>query len=133
MAETQVEKIMRLLHCTEEEAKEVIAYDKAIDKSKASERMEHDLPPEKEKEAIKMFANTKTKKAPTVYKFDKRERKANPTKASIISELAKFLENDSENAVENLAITNAERVIAFTIGENNFEITLTQKRKPKGE
>jgi hypothetical protein len=126
--ETQTEKIMRLLKCTKEEAEDVIATDKMIDRG---ERSPYDLDPEKEKEIIKAFVNTKTKKAPTVYKFDKRERKPNATKGSIISELAKFLENDSENAVSNLNITNAERVIAFSIGDDNFELTLTQKRKPK--
>ena len=126
--ETQTEKIMRLLKCTKEEAEDVIATDKMIDRG---ERTPYDLDPEKEKEIIKAFVNTKTKKAPTVYKFDKRERKPNATKGSIISELAKFLENDSENAVSNLSITNAERIIAFSIGDDNFELTLTQKRKPK--
>ena len=126
--ETQTEKIMRLLKCTKEEAEDVIAMDKMTDRG---ERTPYDLDPEKEKEIIKAFVNTKTKKAPTVYKFDKRERKPNATKGSIISELAKFLENDSENAVSSLSITNAERIIAFSIGDDNFELTLTQKRKPR--
>lgn len=126
--ETQTEKIMRLLKCTKEEAEDVIATDKMIDRG---ERTPYDLDPEKEKEIIKAFVNTKTKKAPTVYKFDKRERKPNATKGSIIAELTKFLENESENAVANLNIVNAERIIAFSIGDDNFELTLTQKRKPK--
>lgn len=126
--ETQTEKIMRLLKCTKEEAEDVIATDKMIDRG---ERTPYDLDPEKEKEIIKAFVNTKTKKAPTVYKFDKRERKPNATKGSIIAELAKFLESESENAVANLNIVNAERIIAFSIGDDNFELTLTQKRKPK--
>ena len=126
--ETQTEKIMRLLKCTKEEAEDVIATDKMIDRG---ERTPYDLEPEKEKEIIKAFVNTKTKKAPTVYKFDKRERKPNATKGSIIAELANFLENNSENAVSNLNIINAERIISFSIGDDNFELTLTQKRKPK--
>ena len=70
-------------------------------------------------------------KKPTVYKFDKRERKANPTKAAIIAEIAQFLIENSENACENVVITNKERQIAFQIGENSYEFTLVQKRKPK--
>ena len=81
------------------------------------------------------YAKTGTRKAPTVYKLDneggKRSRKENPTKASIISELAKFLEHDSENACVEVNITNKERQIAFKIGENAYELTLVQKRKPK--
>jgi flagellar hook assembly protein FlgD len=120
MAETQVEKLMRLLQITEEEAKQVIADDKAIDKGA---RMEFDLDPQAEKEAKKM-ANTGTRKVTKT----ERKRKENPTKAHAIGEIAQFL---MENGYEMVNITNAERQIAFKIGENDFEITLTQKRKPK--
>jgi hypothetical protein len=93
-----------------------------------------DLSPEKEKEA-KKYAKAGTRKAPTVYKLDnaegKRSRKENPTKSAIIAELAKFLTETSENACEMVEITNKERQIAFKIGENAYELTLVQKRKPK--
>ena len=125
----QLNRIMSGLKCDLEEAKEILAYDKAIDKAGAKERLAHDLDLETEKEAKKM-ANVRDHKAPN-YQFTKRERKANPTKGGIIAELAKFMENDSEFAVADLEITNKERVIAFTIGEDKFEITLTQKRKKK--
>ena len=125
MAETQVQKIMRLLQCSEEEAKQVIADDKAIDRG---ERMAFDLSPEEEKKAKKM-ANTGTRKSTkdTGEKVVKK-RKENPTKASVIAEISQFLK---ENGYENVEITNAERQIAFKIGENDFELTLVQKRKPK--
>ena len=127
MAESQKEKIMRLLKCSAEEAENVIASDKIIDKGG---RTEFDLSPEAEKEA-KKFANSRERKKPTVYDFKKRERKANPTKGGIISELAKFLSNSSEFCPENVEIVNKERQIAFKIGEDAFELTLVQKRKPK--
>lgn len=118
---------MEKLGMTPEEIQEVLAADKAIDRG---EKMDFDLSPEQEKIA-KKFANVKEHKTPTVYQFQKRERKANPTKGAIIAELAKFLEETSENACENVVITNKERQISFTIGENTFELTLVQKRKPK--
>ena len=127
MAETQKEKLMRKLNCTAEEAEDIIRTDKMIDRG---ERSPYDLDPEKEKMA-KKFANAGTRKAPTAYKFSKRERKSNPTKAGIIAELATFLTENSENACENVEITNKERQIAFKIGENLYELTLVQKRKPK--
>jgi hypothetical protein len=127
MKETQEQKLMRILGCTAEEAEDIIRTDKQIDKG---ERTPYDLDPEKEKEA-KKFANAGTRKAPTAYKFSKRERKENPTKAAIIAEIAKFLDENSENACENVEITNKERQIAFKIGENAYELTLVQKRKPK--
>lgn len=129
MAENQKDKLMRLLGCSEEEAADIIASDKAIDQGK---RVAFDLDPEAEK-AAKKFANAGTRKAPVVYNFDTKDkkRKENPTKAAIIAELAKFLEEISENACENVEITNKERQIAFKIGENAFELTLVQKRASK--
>ena len=131
MAETQKERIMRILDVSAEEADEILKADKAIDRG---ERVPFDLSPEKEKLA-KKFANvdTKKRKKPTVYNLDARgkARKENPTKASIIAELAKFLTENSENACEMVEITNKERQIAFKIGENAYELTLVQKRKPK--
>ena len=122
---------MQKLGFSEEEIKDIIATDEAIDKG---ERVYFDLSPEKEKEA-KKYVKAGTRKAPTVYKLDnaegKRSRKENPTKASIIAELAKFLTETSENACEMVEITNKERQIAFKIGENAYELTLVQKRKPK--
>ena len=75
----QIANLMRILGITEEEAKQVIADDRAIDRG---ERMPFDLPPEKEKEAKKM-ANCGTRKTPTVYNFDtsKKTRKENATKS----------------------------------------------------
>lgn len=127
MAESQKEKLMRILKCTAEEADDIIKTDKMIDKG---ERTPYDLDPETEKMA-KKFANTTERKKPTVYSFQKRERKANPTKGGIVAELAKFLENDSEFATKSVEITNKERQIAFKIGDDAFELTLVQKRKPK--
>lgn len=129
MAETQKEKIMRILGVSESEADKIIADDKAIDRG---ERMSFDLDPATEKMAKKM-ANAGTRKKPTVYNFDtsKRQRKENPTKAGIIAELAKFLTEQSENACENVNITNKERQIAFECGGNKYELTLVQKRTPK--
>ena len=131
MAETQKERIMRILNVSAEEADEILKADKAIDRG---ERVPFDLSPEQEKLA-KKYANvdTKKRKKPTVYNLDAKgkARKENPTKASIIAELAKFLTETSENACEMVEITNKERQIAFKIGENAYELTLVQKRKPK--
>ena len=131
MSIAQKKRIMEALHCTEEEAEQIMADDKEIDRGKP---MPFDLTKEQEKVA-RSYAKTGTRKTPPAYKLDntggKRSRKENPTKASIISELAKFLEHDSENACVEVNITNKERQIAFKIGEHAYELTLVQKRKPK--
>jgi hypothetical protein len=123
---TQKEKIMKNLGVSAEEADEILMADKQIDRG---ERMAFDLDPAKEKMAKKM-ANTHTR---TVYNFDtkNRKRKENPTKANIVAELARFLAENSENACENVEITNKERQISFSVGSEKFELTLVQKRKKK--
>lgn len=121
MADTQVERIMHSLGVTEAEAKLIVEEDKAIDRG---ERMDFDLSPEAEKAAKKM-ANVGTRK--TASEPVERKRKENFTKANVIAETAKFL----ENLGENVQITNKERQIAFSIGSEDFEFTLVQKRKPK--
>ena len=123
MAESQKEKLMRTLGCTEEEALDIIASDKAIEQGK---RVEFDLDPEREKMAKKM-ANAGTKK-PTVYKFDTKDkkRKENPTKAGIIEYLSECLKD-----YDNVVISNKERQITFSTAGENYELTLVQKRKPK--
>ena len=127
--EAQVRKMMYLLKISEEEAKQLIADDKAIDQGK---KMDFDLPPDKLKIA-REYTKSGTRKAPTVYNFDtsERKRKENPTKASIIAELAKFLQEASENDCKEVNITNKERQIAFAIGDTRYELTLVQKRAPK--
>lgn len=122
---------MHKLGFSKEEIEDIIATDEAIDRG---EKVYFDLSPEKEKEA-KKFAKAGTRKTPTVYSLDnengKRSRKENPTKAAIIAEIAKFLEENSENACENVEITNKERQIAFSVSGNRYELTLVQKRNPK--
>ena len=123
-----IQRIMNGLKCSEAEANEIYEYDCAVDKAKVKDRLEHDISAEAEKLA-KKFAHTGTKT--TVYQFSKRERKENATKAGIIAEIASFLKENSEFAVELVEITNKERQIAFKIGEDAYELTLVQKRKPK--
>lgn len=118
---------MKRLGMTDDEIADVLACDKAIDRG---ERMPFDLSKEDEK-AAKKLANAGTRKGPTAYNFNKRERKPNATKGSIIEELFKFFTEMGETAYENVEILNKERMIGFTVGENRFEVTLIQKRKPK--
>lgn len=121
---------MKKLGMTDEEIKECLQADDDIDHGAKL----FELSKEQE-EASRKARKMGVRKAPTIYKLDntggKRSRKENPTKAAIIAELAKFLQENSENACENVEITNKERMIAFVCGENSYELTLVQKRKPK--
>ena len=124
MAETQVAKLMRLLNISEEEAQQVIADDKAIDKG------EKLFEQTKEQKAVtKQMTATGTRKTPTVYNFDttKRERKKDTTKEDFIANLAEYL----KNCVENVEILNPSKLISFKIGEDTFELDLKRKRATK--
>jgi sRNA-binding protein len=123
--ETQIERIMRGLKCSEAEAMEIAKADKEIDRGA---KMSFDLSAEAEKEA-KKYAKTGTRT--TNGAKTERKRKENPTKATVITEIFKFLNENAEISAENVVILNKERQISFKIGDNSFELTLTQKRKPK--
>ena len=120
--EEKIKKLMATLKCSREEAIEIIECDKAIDKG---ERVYFDLDKEAEKQA-KKWANVGEKTKKTERKAP--VRKENATKSAIISEISAFL---TEKGYEFVEITNKERQIAFKIGENDYELTLVQKRKPK--
>ena len=122
MAKDRVAELMAQLKCTKEEALEIIECDKAIDRG---ERVYFDLDPQAEKQA-KKYANTGTRQ--TNGQKTERKRKENPTKATVIAEISEFL---TEKGYEMVEITNKERQIAFKVGENAYELTLVQKRKPK--
>lgn len=56
-------------------------------------------------------------------------RKPDEVKRAMIAALAEFV-NDQPN-VGKCEVTNIERIIAFTIGDDNYELVLQKKRKPK--
>jgi hypothetical protein len=120
--EEKIKQLMNALQVTREEAIEIIECDKAIDKG---ERVDFDLPKEQEKEA-KKWANVGEKTKKTERKTP--VRKENVAKSTIISEISTFL---TEKGYEFVEITNKERQIAFVFGQNDYELTLVQKRKPK--
>lgn len=121
--ETQKQKLMRILKISEQEAEDVMECDRRIDKG---EKL-FSLTPEQEKEVRKYRQAPRAANTTPI----KRERKENPTKAGIIAELASFLNEHSEFAIAGLEITNKERQIKFSIGDQSFELTLVQKRAAK--
>lgn len=126
MGTSQKDKIMEILGVTAEEADEILAFDKAVDQGKPTD---FDLTKEQEKVAKKM--RQADRKKPFIPDLKKRERKPNELKGSIISQIFDFLNKNTAILFENIEITNKERMISFSVGSEKFEITLTQKRKPK--
>lgn len=122
--EKQIQALMNL-GLSREEALQTLADDKDIDQGKPKD---FDLSAEQLKN-VKQYTKVGTRKTSTTP--TKRERKENPTKALIIAELFKFFSENAEISAENLEILNKERQIFFKCSENDYELTLTQKRKPK--
>ena len=125
--EQTIEKHIKLLGCTREEAIDIIETDKIIDKGG---RTQYDLSKEEEKLAMKI-SGVNERKAKGADNKRGKVRAENPTKSGIIAEIAEYLTENCGFATENVTITNKERQIAFKIGENDYEFTLVQKRKPK--
>ena len=117
---------MKVLDIPEAEAIQLVMDDKAVDKGEKLFELSAE-----QKKVAKKYAGTGTKKR-TVYKFDTaKKKKENPVKQKIIAEIERFLNENSEICAEKVQITNIERQIAFKIGENDYELTLVQKRKAK--
>ena len=117
----QLTRIMANLKCTEEEAAEIMAYDKAVDRG---EKTPHDLTPAQNKVA-QSYARTGTRK-PTVYKFDKKERKPNDEKREIINGI---VESVFFSWIDDIKITNPERQIDFSYNGTKYRIVLSAPRK----
>lgn len=62
------------------------------------------------------------RKAPT--------RKPDETKRMLIAGLSKYMA-EAYAEVKDVQVTNIERIIAFSIGDDKYELTLSKKRKPK--
>lgn len=112
---TQVEKIMSALQCSESEALEIIECDKAIDRGADP----FPLSAEQKQTEKKM---RQADRKPTVYKFDKRERKTDNTKAEIMRKLLDCFDE------YNPQVINAEREFTFTYADRKFKIVLSAPR-----
>ena len=117
-----VERLMRGGHYSLEEATQIAIDDWRIDHG---DRCEWEPTVEEEKamrKATKVVGERKKSATPV-----KRERKEDAVKQELIALLAEALGAYGEDVV----VTNKERMIAFSVGEDSFEVMLTKKRKAK--
>ena len=112
---TQIEKLMSALGCTEQEAVEIIEYDKAIDRGADPFPLSAE-----QKKAEKQMRQADRK--PTVYKFEQRTRKADNVKAEIMRKLLDCFDE------YNPQVINAEREFTFTYADRKFKIVLSAPR-----
>ena len=113
-----IENLMRVLGCTEAEARQVVEDDKRIDKG---EKL-FELSAEAEK-ASKQARQVERK--PTAYKLDntsgKRSKKANSEKQDLIHILSSALNAEIE-------MINPEREFTFVYNDKKYKVTLSQPR-----
>lgn len=127
--EKRIAKQMDILKISREEAEEIVAEDERIDGLTMKE-LKEEMGAEHWDAIKKMSATGErkiTKKKPTTYKFDTKNKKKDDEKEDFIAKLAEYL----PNLAENVQIVNANREISFKIGENEYSLTLTKHRKPK--
>lgn len=127
--ETEITKMMEKLDLTREEAIELIHFDNG-----ELDNLEEQLLTEKAKPIAKEMTQVSRKPMEEKPKMagvttQTRVRKEDKTKQLIIETIhASLLKLEN---VEKLEITNKEKTIILTIGEDDFEIDLKKKRKKK--
>ena len=121
--EQSVYNNLRKMGLTDEEAKEVISADKAIDKGEKLFELT-----EEQKQVEKKYKNTHTRTVKTAYgQTQTKERKTDTDKRMLIDALAKELEKHADSGTVN--ITNAEREIELVFHDRKFKIVLSAPRK----
>lgn len=121
--EQNVYNNLRKMGLTDEEAKEVISADKAIDKGEKLFELT-----EEQKQAEKKYKNTHTRTVKTAYgQTQTKERKIDADKRMLIDALAEKLENYADSGTVD--ITNAEREIELVFHNRKFKIVLSAPRK----
>lgn len=114
----RVEQIMRALGCDEETARQVIADDERINKGEKLFEQTAE-----QKQASKKYRQAD--RAPTIYKLEKRERKADEDKRKLVELLASAIGMVTENAP---TVTNIERQIDFEFNGRKFRVVLSAPR-----
>ena len=117
--EKRVDELVDRLECSIAEAEEIIKADSEIDKGAKLFEQTAD-----QKQASKKYRQG-SGKAPTVYKLDKRVRKADEDKRKLVDLLASALGMVTENAP---TIINAERQIDFEYQGRKFRVVLSAPR-----
>lgn len=115
-----IEKMIDNLEISQQEALELIEYDKLVDKTPDNKQaLPYDLTKEQQKE-IKQYKNTA--KGATGKQSN---RKANNDKLYLME----LLENALKAEGVKIEIENKERIIMLEYNGNKYSVTLAQKRK----
>ena len=115
----RVDELVDTLGCSIKEAEEIVKADAEIDKgAKLFEQTQE------QKQASKTYRQGDRK--PTVYKLDKRERKADEDKRKLVELLASAIGMVTENTP---TVTRVEGQIDFEFNGRKFRVVLSAPRK----
>lgn len=135
MTEKQITTMMKTLKISRDEAIELIKEDEQVDKMTMKE-VDNDLTTE-QKKAKKDATKTTSDKTKRAYTFTKRERKPDDVKREIIETIAQNLDRccfgEELSTVTDVVVLKPEKEITFKVGDDEYSVTLTKHRKPKGE
>lgn len=118
---SQVEKIMRLLECSKEEAENIIASDKAIDKGEKLFELNQE-----QKKAEKKMRSVGIRTVNAYGKQTTRERPQDRHKRFIIDTISRALTDHLGGSTHE--ITNPEREIIVEYQHRKFKIMLSAPR-----
>ena len=125
MTEQEIQKTMKALDISRDEAVAMLKEDEEIDRMAMGE-VDNDLTAEQKK--VKKAMTKTGEKKKTVYKFDKKkERKVDETKKHFLDCIRVLIEG--MGAVVEPLKTEAE--MHFTFGEDSYTIKLIKHRPPK--
>lgn len=118
--EALIQKHMKTLKCSRDEAIDIIRCDDEID----SGNKELFALTDEQKKLVRKITKA-DKKPESVKKPTKRERKVDSEKKALLEMIANALEG-----CENVSV-KTETEISFTCGENSYSLKLTKHRAPK--
>ena len=121
IADSEIENLVKGLNISTEQAIQIWLEDEGYLDNEEQNSLD-----KKAKES-KITATVHQAKSDSRKERKPRERKPDEEKEKIILNLAKFL----ENSTENVKITNISKIIEFDIGENHYKLDLVRQRKPK--
>lgn len=131
MDKARVLEIAKTLDISYDEALEMLAEDKEVDRMKDKD-VTSDIS-EDHKKTIKKYTNVgrgrEVNGVDAYGKKKKRTVKDDDVKQMLITLIAESLEDSFE--VKDINITNKQKTITFKVGDDDFEIDLKRKRKPK--
>ena len=130
MDEQRIAHIAETLDITIDEAREMLEEDRAIDRMTSIKTVNSDLTEEQKKSAKKYTNVARGKEVSCTDAYGKKKKRTVKTD-DVKQKLIKTIAESLEEVADKIDITNIQKTISLTIGDDTFEIDLKRKRKPK--